>query len=530
MITLSWKGDSVKMSKCFNITGACNPEKHYMVDLKSRLVQVKEMVDKGKYFVINRGRQYGKTTLLKAVKKYLEDEYIIIDMDFQMQMSQAKFETEKSFCEAFFHAIIRISARNQFLSDKQRDVFVSLKEKTVPGDMVDLFYELSDLCNELDKPVILMIDEVDQASNNQVFLDFLAQLRGYYLNRTELPTFHSVILAGVHDIRNLKRKIRNDEDHKHNSPWNISSPFDVDMNFSVKDIEGMLTEYEKDHHTGMDIVKISEQIYDYTSGYPVLVSMFCYLMHEYQKWNTEGILEANKEILVRQLPLFDTLINKLEDNRKLNTFIHNLLFNGKSLPYNVDDSAINQASMYGFIKNKDGVAVIANRIFEVRIYNWYISMEATENSIFAEGTNDKNQFITSGNLDMERVIEKFAVHFREIYGDRPEKFIESEGRKLFLLYLRPIINGVGNYYIEAQTRDMKRTDVIVDYSGKQYIIELKIWRGEEYNTCGEQQLSEYLEYYNIDKGYLVSFNFNKNKQVGLKTIELNGKTIVEATV
>ena len=96
MITLSWKGDSVKMSKCFNITGACNPEKHYMVDLKSRLVQVKEMVDKGKYFVINRGRQYGKTTLLKAVKKYLEDEYIIIDMDFQMQMSNAKFKNENS--------------------------------------------------------------------------------------------------------------------------------------------------------------------------------------------------------------------------------------------------------------------------------------------------------------------------------------------------------------------------------------------------------------------------------------------------
>jgi len=77
---------------------------------------------------------------------------------------------------------------------------------------------------------------------------------------------------------------------------------------------------------------------------------------------------------------------------------------------------------------------------------------------------------------------------------------------------------------------MRRTDVIVDYSGKQYIIELKIWRGEEYNTSGEQQLSEYLEYYNIDKGYLVSFNFNKNRQTGLKTIELNGKTIVEATI
>ena len=107
---------------------------------------------------------------------------------------------------------------------------------------------------------------------------------------------------------------------------------------------------------------------------------------------------------------------------------------------------------------------------------------------------------------------------------------EEDGRKLFLLYLRPIINGTGNYYIEAQTRDQKRTDVIVDYLGKQYIVELKIWRGEEYNTEGEKQIAEYLDYYHLDKGYLLSFNFNKNKQPGMKTIQVNGKTVVEAVV
>ena len=38
--------------------------------------------------------------------------------------------------------------------------------------------------------------------------DFLAQLRGYYINRSRFATFQSVILAGVCDIRNLKRKMR----------------------------------------------------------------------------------------------------------------------------------------------------------------------------------------------------------------------------------------------------------------------------------------------------------------------------------
>lgn len=70
----------------------------------------------------------------------------------------------------------------------------------------------------------------------------------------------------------------------------------------------------------------------------------------------------------------------------------------------------------------------------------------------------------------------------------------------------------------------------MDYLGKQYIVELKIWRGEEYNTEGEKQVAEYLDYYHLDKGYLLSFNFNKNKQLGMKTIRVNGKTVVEAVV
>ena len=96
---------------------------------------------------------------------------------------------------------------------------------------------------------------------------------------------------------------------------------------------------------------------------------------------------------------------------------------------------------------------------------------------------------------MDLVMEKFTEHFTQVYGDYDSSFVEEMGRKLFLLYLRPIINGTGNYYIEAQTRDMQRTDVIVDYLGTQYIIELKIWRVDEYNQRREQQLAGYLDYY-----------------------------------
>ncbi|MBE6842647.1 MAG: hypothetical protein E7510_07445 [Ruminococcus sp.] len=71
------------MSKVFNVTGNCDPNQHYMVDLTSRLDAIKKMVDKGQYITINRGRQYGKTTTLIALEQYISDEYYVLNMDFQ---------------------------------------------------------------------------------------------------------------------------------------------------------------------------------------------------------------------------------------------------------------------------------------------------------------------------------------------------------------------------------------------------------------------------------------------------------------
>ncbi len=58
--------------------------------------------------------------------------------------------------------------------------------------------------------------------------------------------------------------------------------------------------------------------------------------------------------------------------------------------------------------------------------------------------------------------------------------------------------------MESRTRNMERTDVTVDYRGEKMVIELKIWRGNAYNECGEKQLIDYLEHYHLKKGYMLS--------------------------
>ena len=131
---------------------------------------------------------------------------------------------------------------------------------------------------------------------------------------------------------------------------------------------------------------------------------------------------------------------------------------------------------------------------------------------------------------MRLVLQRFIDTYTEVFGPLKEKFKEKDGREQFLLYLKPIINGTGNYYIEAQTRDQTRTDVIVDYMGHRYIIELKIWRGQRYNAEGEKQIAEYLDYFGLTTGYMLSFNFNKNKETGVHEVRIGDKLLYEGVV
>ena len=529
------------MKRRFNITGLCTPQRHYMVRLDERLKKIKEdLIDYGSYFVINKGRQYGKTTTLAALEEYLKNDYIVLSLDFQ-KIETENFADAATFVRAFAKKMS--SAFRYVKADDKEELKRKLAfyENNGSAGMDDLFECLSDMCENSSRPIVLMIDEVDSASNNQVFIDFLAQLRGYYLSRDKTPIFHSVILAGLYSVKNLKLKLRPEAEHQYNSPWNIAADFDIDMEFSADQIAEMLQEYEADYQTGMDIRAIAAEIYGYTSGYPVLVSSICKCIDEKMAakygfanltaaWTKAGVEKAVEVILKEDTLLFESMAKQLDTYEELYRIIEDIIYCGRRIPFSIDEKSINLGVMFGFLKEDKGRVIIANRMFEMRLLNMFMAREAIKSDVFAKGESDRIGFIKNGMLDMDLALKKFVEYFNEIYGEKDVNFIEKYGRKFFLLYLKPIINGTGNYYIEAQTRDARRTDVIVDYLGEQFIVELKIWHGEEYNERGEEQLTDYLEYYRKDKGYMLSFNFNKNKKIGINEIRIGSKTIVEAVV
>ena len=518
------------MKKKFNTTGSCNPAQHYMVDTSRKLAQIEEYIEEGSYFTINRARQFGKTTTMDLLFNRLSDRYLVVQISFEGAGEQY-FRDEVTFCDRFKESIAKVLKYTPWQSE--RNLWIS----SVRTDSLDeLSDSLTDFCMQIERPVLLMIDEVDKSSDNQLFLNFLGMLRNKYLERSRrgmISTFHSVILAGVYDVKNLKLKLRPDEERKYNSPWNIATDFDVDMTFHPDEIITMLNEYEADHHTGMDKGFISNEIYKYTSGYPFLVSKICELIDRKleKDWSERGVQEAVKVIENDdESTLINSLTKNIENDAELKRFLKAIMLEDFTIEFNANVPVIKKCKLYSILKSgADNKAVVHNVVFERVLYNYFITEEKLRLMMRDE---QKSAYIQNGKLNMPYVIKRFQSLIQNEYRNTDNKFLERQGRLLFLCFLKPIVNGTGFYYVEPETRDGGRMDLVVSFGGEEFVIELKIWRGEKYEVEGKVQLAEYLKTRNLSEGYLVTFSFLKNKTVQEEPewVEHDGKRIYEAVI
>ena len=518
------------MRKEFNVTGSCNPQRHYMVDTEKRFKAVENLIDRGNYFTINRARQYGKTTMLNKIWFRLSDKYLVIPLSFEGLGDEA-FASPATFVTTFKRQMTR-----HLVSLRQNEALIGIWQNGDASSIDDLSEIVTDFCRACPKPVVVTIDEVDKSSDNQLFLNFLGMLRNKYLERDKEGmnyTFHSVVLAGVYDIKNLKLKLRPDAEKKYNSPWNIAADFNVDMTFHPEEIAQMLNDYENDVHTGMDIKAISEEIYKYTTGYPYLVSAICKIIDERLEadWTLDNVQKAVKIIAKGEnVTLIDDLSKNIENNAELRDFLYSIVVNGQEYSYSMVDPIVRLANMFSYIReNQRGKTMIHNLIFEEALFVYFGNKTMRE-----QGTKISPfvlNYVQNGKLNMEHVVTRFRDLMREEYRESTEPFLEKEGRLLFLTFLKPIINGIGFYYVEPQTRDNRRMDLVVTYDKQEYIVELKIWHGDKYEELGRDQLSGYLVTRGMDEGYLVTFDFSKNKQdTEPQWIEWNGKRIFEVIV
>ena len=521
-----------------------------MVNIDDQLSEIKIMIDRGDYFVINRAKFYGKTTILHRLSDYISNEYEVFLIDFQ-KFNKNCFSSNKSFSKEFLHQMMLHSFKDQSVQKVFQEQIENIASETEFSISI-LFNTLSNFCKNSSKPIVILIDEIDHASNYDTFVDFLSQIRAYYNQRFSIATFQSVILIGVYDVESIKRRLAPANNSRFDCPWNIAADFEVDLSLQPRCIADMLEEYKKDYSLTFDQKYFADQIYAYTSGYPYLVSKICEIIDtqiatdlefnsKENAWTQNGFLKAINILLLEEKILLGSLSDMLKKFNPLKEILSNILLRGETVEYNSDNDSQKDATRHGFFKVQNlSNLIVSNRVFEIYLYNKLLkSSESIATEEYKYGNKHKLEFITNGHLNMELVLQKFVEFFHDLYGDQTKdlsidpqnyKFMEEEGRKRFLLFLRPIINDVGNYYIEAHTRDQKRIDLIVDYLGKRYIIELKILHGDSYNERGDEQLINYLDYFHQTEGYKLSFDFNKNKKIGINYITLGKYKIIEAIV
>lgn len=520
------------MEKEFNDVGLCVPNLHYMVDISEKIEAIMRLVEKGKYFTINRPRQFGKTTILFLLADRLNQQadYVALEISFE-GTSDTTFASEQDFCLDFLQMITQAMK----FTDTELSDYLQQRVQQV-DNFAELSLFISQYVLEIDKKVVMLIDEVDKSSNNQLFLDFLGMLRNKYLQRIkgQDETFHSIILAGVHDVKTLKAKIRPDMASKYNSPWNIAVDFKIDLSFAPREIETMLQAYSLEKGTQPDISAIAHRLYYYSSGYPYLVSKLCkfidedILPHRADKnWYVEDVEAAFKMIVDESYTttLFDSLAKNLENNRDLYTLVSQIALNGESLPFTITNPVINLGHLYGIlVPSPQGQCQIHNRIFEQRIYAHLMS-EILQKKYREINRLGGPEFYSAAGLDVKLILQRFQAFMKEQYSTQDVKFLEREGRLLFLAYLRSIINGVGFDFKEPNVSQERRMDIVITYQTKRYVIELKIWRGQQYHEQGLGQLSDYLDIYGLTEGFLLIYDFNKNKRYQEEQILFSDKQI-----
>ena len=191
--------------------------------------------------------------------------------------------------------------------------------------------------------------------------------------------------------------------------------------------------------------------------------------------------------------------------------------------YNIYDQVISITNIFGYCVQSEGKTKISNRIFEQFLYNYFSAILERKTNV--KEYNNKTDFIEGNGLNIEKIMLRFQQFMKEQYSPLDSKFIEREGRLLFLAFIRPIINGVGFDFKEVQISEEKRLDIVITYNNHKYIIELKIWHGDNYHQRGLKQLANYLDINEQNKGYLLVFNFNKNKEYKKEEVIIDNKKI-----
>ena len=511
----------------FETRGPVYPEDNYVVTRRDELADFVRRIERGRYIVLFAPRQTGKTTFFQNALDSLEAEgstYFPIQLNFEGYVDSDADAFYRSLCKEICKEIKSIFQKRGKSPSDALNRFLANAQITEPISMREFFEEFGDLLEN--QRLVVIIDEFDSIPRDAI-RGFLHSLRQIYLSRrTRCP--HSVGIVGVKSITQLNydRSV---------SPFNIQDEFKL-PNFTLEQVEELFSQYTDEVGQPITAETIAA-IHKQTAGQPVLVNRFAQIFTEEMDIpKSEPITrahfsEAHIQLLREGHTNIDHLITNIRKDRRFETLLMKIASYDEGVRFSLYNEHINELATYGVIaEGADGMCEIVNPIYHYCIMD---AFKPIVNGLEQEYLPEDNRegfedYLTSdGQIQMAALLDNFRdfiarAGFKILQvPDTPQEYV---GQHLLFAYLEQFVQIVGgSMYLEVQT-GRGRMDLLILHRNRKYIVETKIWGGDNRYQAGKAQLAAYVRSEGAEEGYYVVFDHRDTPEPRVET-ETDGLTI-----
>ncbi len=518
--------------KFFNTAGPVNPEKHYCVERDFDGLDVQELIDQEKYFILHAPRQTGKTTLVQKFVKSLNVQETFKALYVNIEPAQAARnntpEGLRCILEQFRNAIAATFGDNDPAIPYLNKI---IKNLIVSFSALESFLQF--WAKESEKPLVIFIDEI-VALIGDTLISTLRQIRAGYMKDRPQYFPQSICLVGVRDVRDYR--IWSHEKQAiilGGSAFNIKAESLRLPDFNQKQVRDLYVQHTTE--TGQTFTNEAvEHAFYLTQGQPWLVNALAYeaCFRDIKDRNTpitkEIIGQAKETLILRRDTHLDSLIDRLKEDRVRRVI--DPIIRGTDCPQDVSTEDISYTTDLGLVTTRDEKLQISNPIYQ-EIIPRELTL-ATQKYLIQESLWYQNP---DGSMNFEKLMRAFQQFYRENSGTWFEKFAYKEAgpHLLLMAFMQRVINGKGKIHREYAL-GRKRVDLLITWpvlneKKQRVIIELKVKRSIKTLEDGLRQTADYMDECGATEGHLVIFDRDDTQSWDKKIFEkkelFNNKTI-----
>ncbi len=489
------------MKRFFNTAGPCVPGKHYLLSVAERCGELVGLIAREQYFVIHAARQSGKTTLLLDLRNTLEAGTEYRALYCSLESAQGIVEPREGL-PAITRGIVGSLPTLRGFDPGPVVANIDYADYT---NVLKLM--LQRLCAALDRPLVMLFDEVDCLAEGTL-ITFLRQLRDGYVNRAGGQPFpHSLALVGMRNIRDYKARVRPGGSTLGSaSPFNIAAKALTLANFSAAEVGALYAQHTGDTGQAFPPEAVA-RAFHWSQGQPWLVNALAReVVDEMLGGDSRQPIvaalfdEAAERLILRRDTHLDSLIERLREERVRR--IVEPVITGEGLGVDLDSDDARYVLDLGLLRRDRKVWEAANPIYREVIARTlsYTSQENLPPMLV-------NRWMKDGALDMTALLRAFQQFWRENADVWVEKYDYREAAPHLILqaFLQRVVNG-GARIDREFALGRRRLDLCVELGVHRYPVELKLRTSDKTESDGLEQLAEYMDTVGAHEGWLVIFD------------------------